>query len=87
MYFYKKNYHNRILSYTYIPVILSKKKSAVVGDSYILIQNNAMIDIFLEWLKEVYNNSKKSNIEFKLEAWLEFQAGVQNIILVMSISW
>lgn len=40
-----------------------------------------MINIFLELLNKVYNNSKKSNIGFKPNAWIQFRASVQNVYL------
>lgn len=40
-----------------------------------------MINVFLELLEGTYDNSKRSNIRFKSEAWVQFQTGFQNVYL------
>lgn len=58
-----------------------KKNPTVSGDSWILLWSDAMINVFLELLEEAHDNGKRSDTGFKLEAWVQFRAGVQNVYL------
>lgn len=47
---------------------LRKNLAGVNNESWVLIWSNAMIEVFLNILQEVYDNKKKHNIGFKPKA-------------------
>lgn len=55
---------------------LKENLASVNNKSWIFVQNNIMIQVFLILLKEVYNNQKNSDIGFKIEAQIGFQIDI-----------
>lgn len=56
------------------------RKNPASGDneSWILVWCDAMIEVFLTLLED-HDNGKKSDTGFKLEAWVRFRAGIQDV--------
>lgn len=57
------------------------RKNPAGGDneSWILIWSDAMIEVFLNLLKEAHNNGKRSDTGFNPEAWVGFGADIQGV--------